>query len=91
VDPSRAEFGKILQDFSERSSHADFAMVYATGHGVEVDRNIYLLPGDYPVAQENRALDEKAIRVSQIARALRGRRASLMFYAGCRDNPFGEP
>ena len=91
VDPSRDEFNEILRNFSDPSSHADFTVVYATGHGVEVDRKIYLLPGDYPVAEENRALDEKAIRVSRIASALRGRRASLMFYAGCRDNPFGEP
>ena len=91
VDPNRAEFSKVLRDFSERSASADVAIVYTTGHGVEVNGTTYLLPGDYPVSDENRALDKKAFRVPEFASVPRGRLINFVFYAGCRDDPFGRP
>src|ERR1700730_4661712 len=62
VDPSLTELDDILLKFSERSAVADFAIVYTTGHGVEVDGVVFLLPGDYPISEQNRSLGEKAIR-----------------------------
>ena len=84
----RTELTDILRNFTTRSAGSDVAVVYTTGHGVEVEGVVYLLPGDYPVSERNAALRQRAIRLSQLATAARGKTANLVFYGGCRDNPF---
>ena len=78
-----------LAAFRERSWGADTALVYSTGHGVEVGGQVFLLPGDYPTGQRNAALTSRAIRLAEVVEAAQARRANLVLYAGCRDNPFG--
>jgi hypothetical protein len=77
-----------LDDFASRSAQYDAAAIYVTGHGVEVARTVYLLPGSYPVDLKNAALNDHAIRLTDIAGAPRARQVNLVFYGGCRDNPF---
>lgn len=77
-----------LADFASRSAQYDAAAIYVTGHGVEVARTVYLLPGSYPVDLKNAALQDQAIRLADIAGAPRARQVNLVFYGGCRDNPF---
>lgn len=77
-----------LADFSSRSAQYDAAAIYVTGHGVEIDRTVYLLPGSYPVDLKGAALPDHAIRLADIATTPRARQINLVFYGGCRDNPF---
>jgi hypothetical protein len=77
-----------LADYASRSVQYDAAAIYVTGHGVEVARTVYLLPGSYPVDLKNGALNDQAIRLADIAAAPRARQVNLVFYGGCRDNPF---
>ena len=91
LDPGRTKVDIALADFANRSATADVAVVYTTGHGVEIERVIYLLPGDYPVRQESDALQERALRLTTLGSALRARRVNLLFYGGCRNNPFRMP
>ncbi len=79
---------QTLADFASRSAQYDAAAIYVTGHGVEVARTVYLLPGSYPVDLKNAALNDQAIRLADIAGAPRARHVNLVFYGGCRDNPF---
>jgi hypothetical protein len=79
-----------LADFRDRSLHADAAVIYTTGHGVEVEGTVFLLPGDYPIADRNSALRRRALPFSEIARSLGARQVNLVFYGGCRDNPFAQ-
>lgn len=79
---------RTLDDFASRSAQYDAAAIYVTGHGVEVARTVYLLPGSYPVDLKNAALDDQAICLADIAGAPRAREINLVFYGGCRDNPF---
>lgn len=81
---------RSLEEFNTRSRDADAAVVYTTGHGVEVDRTVYLLPGDYPIAERNAALSRRALPLPEISRAPAARRVNLVFYGGCRDNPFAQ-
>jgi Caspase domain len=87
LDPTRAQLEVFLQRFAHRSEAADVAVLYATGHGVEVERVTYLLPGDYPAVEGTDALAEHALRLTALGSALRARRANLLFYGGCRNNP----
>ncbi len=90
IDPEYSNMQTILQAFSVRSSTANVAIIYTTGHGVEVEGRIFLLPGNYPIAKQNGALESNAIQLSRIATAARATFANLVFYAGCRNNPFGK-
>lgn len=88
LDPDRAKLQTILRDFAELSAASDVAALYTTGHGIEVEGTIYLLPGDYPVSHGNTALRERAIRLTQLGAANRANHANLVFYGGCRNNTF---
>ena len=88
VDPTRAELSEELRRFRQRSTTSDFAIVYTTGHGVEVDSRVYLLPDDYPFSEGKRALDRMAVPLARFVSSARARRVNLVFYGGCRDNPF---
>lgn len=90
VDLSRAGMRELVARFSDQSAQADAALIYTTGHGVEVDGTVYLLPGDYPLAQKNAALQSRALPVRDIGAGLRAKRVNLLFYGGCRDNPLGQ-
>ncbi len=76
---------EILQNFAARSAASDFAIIYATGHGVEVDGIAYLLPGNFTIDEANHVLG--GIRVGRLADAGRARRANLVFYGACREFP----
>lgn len=79
-----------LAQFRSRAAGADTAALYTTGHGVEVDGTIYLLPGDYPVIELNDALPGRALPFPEMIRAVSARKVNLVFFAGCRDNPFAQ-
>ena len=87
IDLDLPAMGERLEAFRKRSAGYDVAAIYTTGHGVEVDGFIHLIPGDYPVQQGNALLGERAIGLQRIAEAAKAR-LNLVFYGGCRDNPF---
>ena len=89
LDLDLAGMREKLAEFRERSQLADAAAIYTTGHGVEVDGTVFLIPGDYPIAERNAALKERALPLPEIARAPAARKVNLVFYGGCRDNPLG--
>lgn len=78
-----------LSDFRKRSAVSEAAVVYTTGHGVEVGGTVFLVPGDYPIAQRNAALASRALPLTEIAGSLAARRVNLVFYGGCRNDPLG--
>jgi hypothetical protein len=65
-------------------------MIYTTGHGVEVKGQIYVLPENYPLKERNAALKDRALALSEIARAAQAREANLVFYGGCWDDPLAD-
>jgi uncharacterized caspase-like protein len=79
----------MLRGFATRSAKADVALVYTTGHGVDVSGRVYVLPGDYPISRGNEALPTLALGLTDLGLSARAKRCNLVFYAGCRNNPFG--
>lgn len=88
LDLDRSAMSTRLAEFGDRSRAFDAAVVYTTGHGVEFDGSIFLLPGDYPIAERAAALNDRAIRLKRVIDAAQARQVNLVFYGGCRDNPF---
>ena len=79
-----------LVAFGARSKNHDAAVIYTTGHGLEVGGTVFLVPGDYPIGERNTALASHALPLPEIAEAAQAKEINLVFYGGCRDNPFGE-
>ncbi|MGB7915805.1 MAG: caspase family protein [Rhodomicrobium sp.] len=79
---------KKLAEFGAASSSYDVAAIYTTGHGVERDGVIYLVPGAFPISEGDAALPSNALPLRDIAASPRARAMNLVFYGGCRDNPF---
>lgn len=90
LDLDRAAIERKLAQFADQSRMYDVAAIYSTGHGVEVDGTVHLLPGDYPVQQRNAALAARAVALPRMAVAAQGRKLNLVFWGGCRDNPLAE-
>jgi Caspase domain len=90
IDLSLPRMEDTLAKFAAESAGYDAAVIYTTGHGVDVGGSVYLLPGDYPMAQRNGALPASALRLSEIGEGLRAKHVNLLFYGGCRDNPLAD-
>jgi hypothetical protein len=55
---------------------------------VEVEGVVYLLPGDYPAGRGSDSLNDLAVRLSELGSAAHAKLVNLVFYGGCRNNPF---
>jgi hypothetical protein len=86
VAPNRQSLLSALRSFAVRSTGFDVAVLYSTGHGVDLEGRAYLLPGDYPFqcGYDAAVLRQHAVPVSRIAAACRARKVNLTFFAGCR-------
>lgn len=85
----RTELVAALQSFKRRSQQADIGVIYSTGHGLELDGDVFLLPGDFPQQGEDASADWRpdAVRVEDMAKAASAQMINLVFFAGCRILP----
>nr|VFK15745.1 MAG: Caspase domain-containing protein [Candidatus Kentron sp. LPFa] len=88
LDPGRGEIDGALKDFTALSRESDLAVIYATGHGIEAEGNIYLIPSSYPFLRKSILLDKRTLPLARLGATLQANRANFVFYAGGRDNPF---
>ena len=86
IAPDRQSLVKALRSFAIKSKDFDVAVIYSTGHGVELGGQVFLLPGTYPRQHGDRAseLRKHGISVRQIAAACKALKVNLTFFAGCR-------
>jgi hypothetical protein len=86
IAPARTALLRALTSFGHQAREHDVALVYSTGHGVECNGRVYLLPGDYPLAGgcSPPQLRANAVSVDRIAAACRAAKLNLVFFAGCR-------
>jgi len=82
------ELRRAISNFSAAARDADMAIVYYSGHGIEVDGVNYLIPidavleSDGDVTYETFSLDN-LLKVLEPVKRLR-----LVMLDACRDNPF---
>lgn len=85
VVPTGRELRRALTSFGPRSQNADVGIIYSTGHGSERNGEVYLLPGDCPIASsEVGPRRRQGISVTQMAAATRARSVNAVFFAGGR-------
>jgi TonB family protein len=83
------DFDRAMDAFTEKLQSGDLALLYYSGHGIQVNRENYLLPVDYKAVSEA-DVKYRAYSASQARDRLEnsGARVRVMILDACRDNPF---
>jgi hypothetical protein len=88
VDVTQQEALRKLDAFTAALSGADAALLYYSGHGLQLGGSNYLLPTDVEATSE-RSVRYGAVDVAEIVRDLQENAAtSFVVLDACRDNPF---
>ncbi|MEL6792600.1 MAG: caspase family protein, partial [Pseudomonadota bacterium] len=77
---------EALYTFSEKADQADVALVYYSGHGMEISETNYLIPVDAELKRERDARFE-AIDLDSVRAAIEGAsKLKVVILDACRDN-----
>lgn len=87
-NPVRSVYSSVIDEFAYRSKSVEVAFVYSTGHGMEVDGQVYLIPSDYTSKNGMSDLLSRSIRLDDLGACARASECNLTFFGGCRSNPF---
>lgn len=88
TDATRESLLDALRAFSAVAGKSDWAMVYYSGHGIEMDGVNYLIPIDANI-QFDSDVQGQAVSVDQVMTAEDGaKRLKLTLLDACRSNPF---
>ena len=87
-DATREKMVSALRVFANEAANADWAVVYYSGHGMEVLGTNYLIPIDAKLATDRDAQTE-AVPLDQVMASVEGaKRLKLVLLDACRNNPF---
>jgi hypothetical protein len=82
------EFKRAVREFMLSASNADIAVVYYSGHGIEVGGTNYMIPIDARLANSF-DIEDEAIALDRIITATQpAKKLRLIILDACRDNPF---
>jgi hypothetical protein len=87
-DSTRERMVDALRTFSSEAAKADWAVVYYSGHGMEVNGTNYLVPVDanFSAGRDGRS---QVVSLDQVMAATQGaRKLRLILIDACRNNPF---
>ena len=89
TDTNLRQLQRAARDFLQKLKPDDVALVYYSGHGVEVRGENYLIPVDFPSNSSELDVQDLAYPAQQFLRNLEatGARVRLMILDACRDNP----
>jgi len=89
---TRREFVAKFSEFENRIQPGDYAFVFYSGHGVELEGANYLVPVDLPktATSQQAVLKDEGISTDNLIQRLkaRGTRAQVLVLDACRENPF---
>lgn len=87
TDLDKAGMSAVIDQFTEAAYDADVALVYYSGHGMQVEGVNYLIPVDGQLEKASQ-LQTRTISINQILAALPPDPAvGMVFLDACRDNP----
>jgi hypothetical protein len=85
---SRDVLNRVLSEFSRKAAEADWAVVYYSGHGIEVGGVDYLIPVDARL-QTDRDVDFETVPLALAISAADGaKKLRMVIMDACRSNPF---
>lgn len=78
----------VIRQFGRQAAHADVAMVYYAGHGVQVGGRNYLVPVGAGMPEREQDLRYDFVDLATVLEELAGaRRLRIVVLDACRDNP----
>jgi tetratricopeptide (TPR) repeat protein len=87
-DLTREGMLSALRAFQDEAEHADWAVIYYSGHGIEVGGTNYMIPVDARL-RTDRDVPDEAVSLDRVLVATEGaRKLRLVVLDACRDNPF---
>ncbi|MDQ0319699.1 TPR repeat protein [Pararhizobium capsulatum DSM 1112] len=87
-DVDRAAMVRALRDFEDVATGAEVAIIYYSGHGMEMNGENYLLPVDVTL-KSDKDVEDEAVPLERAQRSLEGAtRLKLVILDACRNNPF---
>jgi len=90
VDLSRTAMTRALEKFEAAAKGSDIAVIFYSGHGVEVGGVNYLIPIDARLTSD-RDVKFEAIPLDDVLQSLEGAaKLKLVLLDACRDNPFNQ-
>jgi tetratricopeptide (TPR) repeat protein len=87
-DMTRAQTIAALNGFSDQAANADWALVYFSGHGLELGGTNYVLPVDARLLADRDVQDEAVSLDRLLSATMRARKLHIVILDACRDNPF---
>ncbi|HEX2117400.1 MAG TPA: caspase family protein, partial [Alphaproteobacteria bacterium] len=87
-DPDIRKLTRSLREFGLRAQNADAALVFYAGHGVQVDRENYLLPVDARLERERDLLYEALSLELVLGEVSQAKKVGIVILDACRNNPF---
>jgi formylglycine-generating enzyme required for sulfatase activity len=89
-DPDFRSLNSGIREFGIRATNADVAVVYYAGHGVQVDRENYLIPVDAKLERERDLLYEAMPLDRLLGEVSQASHIGIVLLDSCRNNPFIE-
>jgi TPR repeat protein len=87
-DLDRASMVRALRDFEDAATGAEVAIIYYSGHGMEMNGQNFLLPVDVAL-KSDKDVEDEAVPLDRVQRSLEGAtRLKLVILDACRNNPF---
>ncbi|MDA7483157.1 caspase family protein [Planktomarina temperata] len=82
------EFRPTLGEFRKNLAGSDISLVYYAGHGIEIDKQNYLIPVDAKLQNPDDAYYNAVKLEDAISASLNTGKLSMVLVDACRDNPF---
>jgi uncharacterized caspase-like protein len=87
-DLGNTDFKRLIREFGATAANADIAVMYFSGHGIDVNGTNYLLPVDAKMVSDLDAEDE-AVSLDRVVRMLEpAKRMRAVILDAARDNSF---
>lgn len=88
IDADRDTMARILELYYERAAEADTAVLYYSGHGIQMDGRNYVIPVDAQLLRPQSVRFQAIELASAIDAAAGAERLSVVIFDACRENRF---
>lgn len=89
VDLTKQEFDRYIEQFGDMARNAEVAILYYSGHGMQLGGTNYLIPADSPYVTPNN-IAFRFVNMDTVMSMLdrSGARLKIVLLDACRNNPF---
>jgi len=87
-DLGQVAMGNVLKEFGDKAVLSDWAVVFYSGHGMEMNGIAYLIPVDAKLERDTHVEDEAVPMQRVLDKVGSAQKLRLVILDACRNNPF---